>query len=148
MSALTADRANVVAASIKGRERDASVAGGVLLFKGALIARNAAGHTVPAADNPGLRVMGIAQERVDNRAGGDGAAKVLYNTAISARLKNDPSNPVTQAMLYTGIAWVKDDQTVQGSSTNGVVAGIPEAFEPGGDVLVYVAAEVTAALTK
>jgi hypothetical protein len=146
MTALVTDRAGPSTATVASpntRYRVARVAGGVKIFRGALIAKNPLGFTVPAADVLGLRAFGIAQEQVDNTLGADGAAEVRYLTAVSAKFRNDTISPVTQAQLL-GVVFVKDDQTVQAVSSKGVVAGIAESLERDGTVMVYVAPEITA----
>ena len=144
MAALTTDRRVDIVASAATRYRSALVAGGARIFKGAAIARNPAGFVVPAADTLGLRVIGIAQEQVDNTTGTDGAATVKYLTGVSAKFRSDTTSPVTQANLYAGVVYAKDDQTVQAASGRGVVMGIAESIEHDGTVMVYVAPEVTA----
>jgi hypothetical protein len=145
MAALVSDRSKLdITANPSHRYRVARVAGGVKIFRGALIAKNPLGFAVPAADVLGFRAFGVAQEQVDNTLGGDGAAEVKYLTAASVKMKNDTGSPVSQANLYAGVVYVKDDQTVQASSSHGVVAGVPESIERDGTVMVYVAPEVAA----
>lgn len=141
MTALTADR-RVTYTAGSGRERVGKVAGGAKIFKGSTIARNAAGYVVTASDTLGLRVIGISQVQVDNTAGADGALEALYLTGVSVKMVNDGTSPVAQANLL-GVVYVKDDQTVQASSSHGVVAGIAESIEIDGSVVVYVAPEVS-----
>jgi len=144
MTALAADRRVDYVAGGSSRYRVAKVGAGAKIFKGALIARNAAGFAKPAQNLLGWRVIGIAQEQVDNTSGADGALEVKYLTATTFRMLNDGTSPITQANLYVGQAYVKDDQTVQASSgTGGVVAGIPESIELDGTIMVYVAPEIS-----
>jgi glycine cleavage system H lipoate-binding protein len=141
MTALAADR-KVTYTAGSGRERVGKIAGGAKIFKGSTVAKNAAGFLVVASDTLGLRVVGISQVQVDNTAGADGALECTYLTAISAKYVNDGTSPVAQAQLG-GVVYVKDDQTVQASSSKGVVLGIAESMELDGTVVVYVAGEVT-----
>ena len=53
-------------------------AAGAVLFVGALIATNAAGQAVPAADTAGLKVQGVCREGLNNAFG---AAGTLGTTA-------------------------------------------------------------------
>ncbi len=143
MTALAADRRVDIVAGAQARYRVAKVAAGVKIFKGALIARDRAGLARPAQDIGGWKVLGLAQEQVDNTAGVAGAQEVKYLTAASVRVQNDATAPVTQAQLY-GAVYVKDDQTAQAVSPNGVVAGVAEAIELDGTIMLYVASEVSA----
>lgn len=144
MTALTSDRRADIAAGASSRYRVGKVAGGVKIYKNAAIAKNAVGFLVPAADALGLRIVGIAQEQIDNTTGGDGALEVKYLTGVSVKMRNDATSPVTQANLYVGVVYVKDDQTVQAASGKGVVAGVAESIEPDGGVMVYIAPELAA----
>jgi hypothetical protein len=142
MAALTDDRLIDRKANL-ARFRATKVAGGVLIFKGALIGRNAAGFAVPAADQIGIRVIGIAAEQVDNRLGVDGAATVKYFTGFTILMRNDTTSPVTQAQVG-GVVYAKDDQTVQAASNKGVVAGVLDSLDSDGPH-VFVASELSAA---
>ena len=144
MTALAADRRLDIVAGTQTRYRVAKVAAGVRIFKGAMIARDRLGFIRPAAEVIGWKVLGIAQEQVDNTAGPNGALEVRYLTAVSVRLQNDATAPVTQLQLYAAV-YVRDDQTVQASSASGLVAGVAESIELDGSVIVYVASELSAA---
>ena len=142
MTAQAADRKNVTTAG-SGRERVGLVAGSTKIFKGGVIAKNPSGYLVPAADTLGLRVVGVAQEQVDNTSGADGALSIKYLTDVSVKMVNDGTSAVAQANLYAGPVYIKDDQTVQASSANGVVAGVAESIESDGTVVVFIAPEET-----
>lgn len=142
MTAQAADRKNVTAAG-SGRERSGLVAGSTKIYKGSIIAKNTSGYLVPAADTVGLRVVGVAQEQVDNSSGSDGALSIKYLTDVSVKVNNDGSSAVAQANLYMGPVFIKDDNTVQASSANGVVAGIAESIESDGTIMVFIAPEET-----
>jgi hypothetical protein len=143
MTALAADRKFTITAGA-GRERVGLLAANAKIFHGSVIAKNAAGFLVPASDTVGLRVVGVAQEQVDNTGGADGALSVKYITALSVKMANDGTSPVAQANLYAGVVYIKDDNTVQASGANGVVAGCAESIEPDGTIIVYIAPELTA----
>lgn len=142
MTAQAADRKNVTVAG-SGRERVGLVAGTTKIFKGSIIAKNASGFLVPASDTLGLRVVGVAQEQIDNTAGADGALKIKYLTDVTVKMNNDGTSSVAQANLYAGPVYIKDDNTVQASSANGVVAGTAESIESDGTIMVFVAPEET-----
>lgn len=137
MTALAADRKNDVVAGGSSRYRYGKVAAAVLLYKGAALCRNLTGYLAPGANTAGFKMVGIAQERVDNSAGSAGAAEVKYLTGVSALFKNDGTNPVTQAHLHT-VIWLQDDQTVRGTPGNGVAAGIAEEIMADGTVKVFI----------
>jgi len=142
MTAQAADRKNVTVAG-SGRERVGLVAASTKIYKGSIIAKNTSGYLVPAADTLGLRVVGVAQEQIDNTSGADGALKVKYLTDVTVKVANDGSSPVAQANLYAGPVYIKDDNTVQAASGNGVVAGIAESIELDATIMVFVAPEET-----
>src|SRR5882757_4724974 len=100
MAALVGDRRVDIVAGAQARYRVAKVAAGVKIFKGGLIARDRAGLARPAQDIGGWKVLGLAQEQIDNTAGANGALEVKYLTAVSARMQNDGVAPVTQSQLY------------------------------------------------
>lgn len=91
-----------------------------IIYKGGLVAINAAGYACPAADTLGLRVVGIADEKVDNSAGSAGDKDVRVRQGCLAKLV---ATSITQAMLGQ-IMYVADDQTFDDASTNLVPAGI------------------------
>lgn len=145
MTALTADRTNnTTPTGAERHPRPAKVAAGVKIFKGAIIARDRAGFARPADNVIGWKVLGVAQEFVDNTNGSNGAVSVMYETGVVVAVKNDATVPVAQAHLH-GVVYVKDDQTVQASASNGIVAGVAQSIEPNGDVLLFVATEISAA---
>jgi hypothetical protein len=137
MAALTTYRLNKTVAGASSRYRVGKVGAAVTIYKGAALCRNLTGYLVPAANTVGFKIVGIAQEDVDNSAGAAGDEEVKYLTGVSVRFKNDGTNAVAQANLY-GHVWIQDDQTVRGSPGNGVVAGIAESIESDGEVTVYV----------
>lgn len=136
MTALATDRANVVVAGAY-RERVGKVAASVVIFKGALLARNLAGYIVPAANTTGFRVVGIAQEPVNTTGILDGVYEVKYLTGLTVKLKNEATALVAQVNIGSPV-WVMDDQTVRGTPGNGCVAGIAEYIEADGGIMVYV----------
>jgi len=149
MTALKADRGIERAANLSRFPPSARVAAGVVIFKGARICRNRRGLVVPAADELGLRVLGIAAEKVDNRLGGDGERRVKYFSGLAMHDRNDTTSPVTEDHIGL-VVYVKDDQTVQASSASGVVAGVLDGIDPEGprvwtDSLISVSTEPFAA---
>lgn len=137
MTALAADRANVIASLPLPRERVGKVAASVVIYKGALVARNTAGYLVPAANTLGYRIVGLAQEQVNTTGLLDGVSECKYLAGVSVKLKNDGTNAIAQTNMGK-VVWVQDDQTVRGTAGNGVVAGLAEYIEADGQVLVLV----------
>jgi hypothetical protein len=90
------------------------IASGSTIISGNLVALNAEGKAVPAADTDGLIVIGTA-DHVEN-----GSVEVMDGVFSFA---NDTTHPLTRA--YRGkVAFVKDADTVAASSSNSVPAGI------------------------
>jgi hypothetical protein len=131
--ALTEDRS--IQARHTGRLVPLQVAAGAVIHLGAIVAVDAAGWAVPAAAIAGQAVAGVAQERVDNTHGGNGARTVCVQKGVFG-LANSASNPLTQAHVGR-TAYVEDDGTVaNASAANQVVAGVVD--ELGDHGLVYV----------
>ena len=99
------------------------VAATTIIFLGALIAVNATGYSVPAADAAGLKVVGVSEAQVDNSTGADGDKSVIARRGKAFWFKNSSGNPVTLAHLETNV-YVEDDETVSSSGgVNSIVAG-------------------------
>lgn len=96
------------------------VAAGAVIDGGTLVAVNAAGFAVPAAGTSGLTVVGVADERVDNTGGADGAAMCRVRRGKVFLFSNDSTGAVTQA-LFGKPVFVKDAGTV--TKTGSVAAG-------------------------
>ena len=103
-----------------------------VIYLGALVMVNAAGYAQPGADDyadPAHIFGGVATERVDNSAGGDGAATVVVYRRGQFRFACASS--ATQANVGDKV-YLIDDQTVAlaADATNdiycGIIAGIEE----------------------
>ena len=97
------------------------IAAATEIYAGTLVARNADGRVVPAADTAGLRVVGRAAADYDNSAGAAGDITVQIEPGIFKY-----ANSATQAIDADDvgkIALVEDDNTVAESTTNRVAAG-------------------------
>ncbi|MBN8917746.1 MAG: hypothetical protein J0I31_19285 [Rhizobiales bacterium] len=123
MVALTSDR-NTPARS--GDIREFPVAAGAVIYAGALVALNASGYAVPAATATTLKVVGRAEQAVDNTGGAAGAVTAKVGAGIY-RFGNSTS---TDAIADTDIGadcYAVDDQTVaktSGSSTRSVAGKV------------------------
>ena len=93
-----------------------------VIWQGTLVALDSSGNCVPASNTVGLKVVGRAEETVDNSAGLAGALTInvkrgvfLYaNSASAAVDANDKGAPV----------YVEDDMTVTETASNSIVAGV------------------------
>ncbi|WP_035296186.1 hypothetical protein [Brevibacillus thermoruber] len=90
------------------------VAADTLIYQGALVAINAAGEAVPASATAGLKVVGRAEQHVDNRYSGAGENRIDVGRGIFL-YKNSVTNPVTAAQLMED-CYVEDDETVRVST--------------------------------
>lgn len=106
------------------------VEAGTVIYAGAIVAVNAAGNAVPAADAAGLTVIGRAEAQADNSAGAAGAISITVRRGVF-RYANSGASPLTAADVGQ-VAHVADDATVAKTTTNSIVAGKVLGVEPGG----------------
>lgn len=92
--------------------------GGVVAYSGGLICRDTAdaGLGTPGKASTTLKAIGVAQERVDNSAGADGAVSVKVHRG-TYRFKNSAAADAIAAADIGGTAYIVDDETV--AKTNG-----------------------------
>ncbi|MEF3074118.1 hypothetical protein V2P20_03680 [Methylobacter sp. Wu1] len=95
------------------------VAASTKIYAGSLVCVNASGYAVPGSVATTLKVVGRAEEQVDNSAGADGAKTI---TVRRGTFKFANAGDVTIAHLETNI-YINDDQTVSSVSTGKSVAG-------------------------
>lgn len=112
------------------------IAASTTIYAGTLVALNAAGYAIPAADTAATKVVGVAEDTVKNGTSTAGAFSVRVKRGVF-KFKNATTNPVVQATLH-GNALVADNQTVAADTTNDIVAGRVEALDPDGDVWVRI----------
>ena len=99
------------------------IAASTIIEAGKMLAVNAAGYALPAADAAGLKVIGRSEEAVDNSSGANGDKSVMVRRKKAFLFLNDGTNAVTQAHLFTDV-YVKDAQTVSSNGgINSIVAG-------------------------
>lgn len=91
------------------------------IFQGTLVARDAAGRAVPASDTAGLRVVGRAEQTVDNTGGDADALSINIKLGVFL-FDNSADDPVLVAHVGK-LAEVEADNTVAIDSTNHVTAG-------------------------
>ncbi len=106
-----------------GESIELQVAASTVIYAGGMVAKNASGYAVPAADAANLVVMGRAEEYVDNGSGANGDKTVLVRRKKAFKFKNSASNAVTIAHIG-GNVYVEDDETVASAGgSNNIVAG-------------------------
>jgi hypothetical protein len=136
MAVLTKDR--TTRSKWTGRALVLKVAASTVIYAGALVAVNSAGHAVPAAATAGLRVVGVAQAAANNASGSAGDIKCQVLTGVF-HFAND-TDAIAQADQGR-FCYVQDDQTVQDENGgSAIVAGIVDEVASDG-VWVYVAPE-------
>lgn len=90
------------------------------IFKGSLVMVDADGFLIPAADAANGRVVGVADENVDNDPGSDGD---LSCRVVAGRKFRFAATAITQAMVNQCM-YIVDDQTFDDSlGTNAIKAG-------------------------
>jgi hypothetical protein len=121
MAALTADTQRRRKGQIT--EQVYPVAANAVIHYGALVAVDANGYLVPAADTAGLDVVGIADEAANNTGGANGALEVRVYRG-SALVATSGASALVQADVGAD-AFVLDDNTVvkAAGTTNSVTAG-------------------------
>ena len=99
---------------------------------GALVALNAAGLAINAADLPNAKVIGVSPETIDNAAGPTGAQTIVPLIGPFSGYLNDLTAPCTAAHIGRAV-FATDNQTLQSTpGTNSVRAGILLGFNPDG----------------
>ena len=120
MAALTADKD---LQRKEGKLESFLVEDNVHIYKGAIVALNAAGYLIPAADAANNTVAGLAYERCDNTLtghtqGGKSCRVLIGGVALLM------ASSITQAMVGEAM-YVVDDATVDDVvGTNGIKAGV------------------------
>lgn len=99
------------------------VAASTSIEAGKMVAVNSSGYAVEAADTAGLRVVGVANEAVDNSSGANGDKRVEVYSGQLFKFDNSSTNAVDVADAGS-LVFVEDDETVaDAAGTNGIVAG-------------------------
>lgn len=110
----------------------AGVAAATKIYAGTLVALNAAGTAIPAADTASTRVIGRAEVTADNTDGSASDINVSIKRGVF-KYDNSATNPVTIASLGLAV-YVEDDTTVAVAAgpTNDIKAGICVGVESDG----------------
>ena len=127
MAAATKDRMT----PIKHRQRSISmeVAAATKIYNGTMVARNATGYAVPAADAAGQTVIGVAEAYVDNSTGADGDQRIRVAKGV---FKFAKAGTVDRADVGKDM-YVADDSTVSDApGTNSIKVGVLDEVESDG----------------
>jgi hypothetical protein len=106
------------------------VAAATSLFAGAMIALSATGFAVKASNTAGLKVVGRAEQSIDNSAGANGDLDITAKLGVF-RYANSATAPIAAADVGKW-AYVEDDTTVALNTTNKVKAGRIVAIDADG----------------
>ena len=98
------------------------VADNVHIYKGAHVCIDSSGYLNPASDTAGLRYAGVAAEECDNTLSGHAAGGKFCRVWTAGEF-DATFTSITQAMVGT-MMYVKDDATLDDTSSNLVAAGI------------------------
>lgn len=134
MAALTKDR-NTKNKEL-GRSISVPLAAGAQVFAGGMVARQAAdGFGVAAGDVAGHKVVGVADEGVDNTGGADGDLEVIVRKGVFGF--NNVGTVVDQIDLGNEV-FVSTDNEVEkvGGVVNNIRAGTLDRIEADGQVFV------------
>lgn len=117
---MTALAANRDTKSRDGKTFGFPVAASTKIYQGSIVCLNSSGYAVPASTATTLKVIGRAEEYVDNSAGLAGALSVK---AIRGVFKFVNGESITLAHVNT-TAYLTDDQTVCLTATGKSIAGV------------------------
>ena len=120
------------AAELTGKDYHVGLAADAVIWAGTMVALNAAGNALPAADTASTRVIGRAESSADNTGGSAGDVEIVVKPGCF-KYNNSGANPVTIASI--GLAcFVSDDNTVAVAAgpTNDIKAGIVVRVESDG----------------
>lgn len=108
------------------------MAGGVVIYAGALVVANAAGFAQPGTTADDLTYIGRAEASVSNAGGANGARRIQVRRLLAFKWANDGS--INQS-TFLRTAYIVDDQTVSasdGAGSSRSVAGRVVGIDPDG----------------
>lgn len=126
MAALTKDR------NTKNKELGRSIlvpmAAAAKVFAGGMVSRNATGFAVAASDTAAEKVVGVADEQIDNTAGADGDLSVIVRKGVFEF--TTLGTAVDQADMGNEV-FVSDDNNIEkvGGVVNNIRAGTLDAID-------------------
>jgi len=118
MAALTAARLTESFPDGPIRTRSYKMGGAEKVYQGGLVALDASGFALAAADAANLTVVGVAQDTVDN-TGADGDLSVTVAVGIFKFTATSITNSVIGTMMYV----VNDQEVDEALGINGIKAG-------------------------
>lgn len=137
MTALTKEKA---VTSRNGSAFTDPAAAGVVVYKGALVALNAAGEALPGGTAGAAQTRGVALDKgADNESGAAGDVMVETRRGTFAFVNSAAADEITRADIGATV-YVVDDQTVaktDGGSTR-IEAGTCRDIAANGDVWVEI----------
>lgn len=104
------------------------VAAATIIYKGALVALNAAGDAIPAINTAGFIVVGIADHQVDNSGGAAGDLSVVCMRG-SFSLNGEGGDLPTAALLGRPVYAASDNEVEATAGAGAVIAGILEEID-------------------
>lgn len=109
MTALTTDRTTPK----RGASRlSLPVAANAVIYAGALVCINATGYAVKASTSTTLKSAGVAQQRVDNTGGADGAVRIEVERHGAHLMANSAAGDLVTLAALGSTVYLVDDQTV------------------------------------
>ena len=113
------------------------VAASTTIYQGTLVALNLTGYLVPASADPTLRVLGRAEEYVDNSAGSAGAKTCKVKRGIFGFANSGTTGAVVD--LDVGrLVYAVDDSTVSRINPIGSYPVAGRVYDVDSDGLVYI----------
>lgn len=101
---------------------DFKIAAATTIYEGCLVALNSSGYLVDGGAGAAAKVIGIADDTVDNSAGAAGDLSVAVRRGAH-KLDNSSANPVVQASLYLKTMKAEDNHTICVAAGTGVAIG-------------------------
>lgn len=116
---MTALSDNFEAKRQDGEMIDVKVKSSTTIYKGALVVDLGTGYASPGSNAGSYTFLGVAVEKADNSSGSDGDISVRVNKTGVYQIPKP-----TAVQTDIGVAmYVRDDNTVDTTSTNSILAG-------------------------
>jgi hypothetical protein len=137
MTAATADINRRSKLNSVGGIRQFPIATNTRIFKGTLVALNAAGYAIPATDTTGLFIVGVAEESVNNNPGANAARTIQVSYDREYSFTHDGT--LSQASVGQ-MATVLDDSTISiaATTTNDIPVGTIREYVSATEAFVYI----------
>lgn len=109
------------------------VATNILIYSGALVMKNAGGYATKGAVATNQVALGIADSRVDNTGGANGAKEVKVRRGVFPMFNSAAGDAITIADVGS-LCYIVDDQTVAKTdgvgtrSAAGKIVGVKDGF--------------------